>query len=237
MKSDKDPDTIQKMFGKIAKRYDLTNTIVSFNLQKLWNRNLAKSLQNSQVLLDLCAGTGEIAFSWLKLQKDAKSAILLDFCTEMLQHASEKSAPYQKMHTIKIIQADACALPLETECVDGVSIAYGIRNIEHPEECFREVFRVLQPLGKFAILELTEPQNPLLRKFHTLYLDHIVPFLGKLITREKEPYDYLSKSIQNFSKPELIKNQLIRIGFTDVVIRPFFFGVATLIEARKHSSL
>lgn len=229
----KNPAIIQAMFGKIAKRYDLTNSIVSFNLQKFWNKKLAKSLQNAQVLLDLCSGTGEIAFRWLDLQKSSKEAILLDFCEEMLESACAKSGPYQKQHTLKIIKADASALPLEPHSVDAVSIAYGIRNIEQPEKCFKEVFRVLQPRGKFVILELTEPKNPLLRKFHSYYLDHVVPTLGGWITKEKEPYAYLSKSIQNFSKPEAIKAELLEIGFVDVTIRPLTFGIATLIEAKR----
>lgn len=228
----KNPQTIRSMFGKIAKRYDLANSIVSFNLQKSWNKKLAKALQHSQILLDLCTGTGEIAFRWLDLQKSPKVAILLDFCEEMLQGACHKSVPYQKKHTLKIIRADACSLPLEPGSVDGVSIAYGIRNIQEPEKCFKEVFRVLQPLGALAILELTEPCNPLLKKLHRIYLNHVLPTLGGWITQEKEPYAYLAKSIQDFSKPQDIKNQLLSIGFVDVSIHPLTFGIATLIVAK-----
>lgn len=228
----KNPAIIQAMFGKIAKRYDLANSIVSFNLQKFWNKKLAKSLQNSQILLDLCSGTGEIAFRWLDLQKSHKVAILLDFCEEMLQGACQKAAPYQKSHTLKIIRADASSLPLEAGSVDGVSIAYGIRNIEQPEKCFNEVFRVLQPMGTFALLELTEPNNPVLRKLHKIYLNNILPTLGGWITQEKEPYAYLAKSIQDFSKPHAIKNQLLNIGFVDVTVYPLTFGIATLIVAK-----
>lgn len=228
----KDPDSVRAMFGKIAGSYDFANAILCFNLCKLWNKRLAKSLQNSQVLLDLCSGTGEIAFRWLDLQKAPKTAILLDFCEEMLRGACAKSTPYQKNHTLKIIRADATAIPLENGSVDGVSVAYGIRNVQSSEKCFREVFRVLQPLGKFAILELTEPNNVILKKFHKGYLDFILPTLGGLISQEKEAYTYLSKSVQGFSKPEVIKAQLLNIGFIDVVIQPLTFGIATLIEAR-----
>jgi demethylmenaquinone methyltransferase / 2-methoxy-6-polyprenyl-1,4-benzoquinol methylase len=228
----KDPDSIRKMFGRIAGRYDLGNAILCFNLYRLWNKRLAKSLQNSQVLLDLCSGTGEIAFRWLDLQKAPKTAILLDFCEEMLKEACAKSVPYQKNHTLKIIRADATAVPLEAGSVDGVSIAYGIRNVQATQKCFQEVFRVLQPLGKFAILELTQPSNFILNKLHQGYLNYILPTLGGLVSQDKEAYTYLSKSVQGFSKPEVIKAQLLSIGFIDVVIHPLTFGVATLIEAR-----
>lgn len=229
----KDPDSIQDMFGKIAKRYDLANSIVSLNLHKIWNRRLAKSLRHSQILLDLCSGTGEIAYRWLDLQKTPKTAILLDFCEEMLQGACSKAARYtQKNHILKMIRADASVLPFEAGSVDAISIAYGIRNVQYPEKCFAEAFRVLQPLGKFVILELTEPRHPLLRKFHNTYLNYILPRLGGFISQEKDAYRYLSKSIQNFPKPEVIKEHLEKIGFVEVVIHPLTFGIATLIEAR-----
>lgn len=232
----KDPATIRAMFGKIAKRYDLANSIVSLNFQKSWNKKLAASLVHSQILLDLCSGTGEIAFRWLDLQKRPKVAILLDFCEEMLQGACAKSSPYIDKHTLKIIKADACSLPLEAGSVDGISIAYGIRNIQHPEKCFSEAFRVLQPLGKLAILELTEPSNPILNKLHRTYLDYVLPHLGGFITQQQEPYAYLAKSIQNFTKPQAIKDQLLKAGFIDVSIRPLTFGIATLIEAKVPGS-
>lgn len=230
----KQPEVIQSMFGKIAQHYDFTNGVLSLQLHKLWNRQLTHSLTAKHTLLDLCSGTGEIAYRWLDLQKTPKTAIFLDFCEEMLEGAKAKRLPHLvKGHDLRFIQADATFLPLSSESIDGASVAYGIRNVEKPEKCFSEVFRVLKPHSKFSILELTEPENPFLNFLHTLYLRKVLPFVGGLITREKEAYSYLADSVKTFTKPEEIKDQLIKTGFKDVAIRPLTAGIATLIEASK----
>lgn len=222
------------MFGKIAERYDLTNSVVSFQLHRLWNRRLAHTLLNATTLLDLCSGTGEIAYRWLKLQKAPKKAFQLDFCEEMLDAAKAKSLPFQLAgHDVRFMQADATQIPLSANSVDAVSIAYGIRNVQAPLQCFQEVYRVLEPQGTFAILELTEPHFKPLRFFHRLYLNHLLPLLGGLLTREPSAYAYLAKSVQEFTKPVQLQKQLQEVGFAHVSIRPLNCGIATLIVAKK----
>lgn len=225
---------IQKMFGKIAGRYDLTNSVLSFQTHKIWNQKLVARFSNAATLLDLCSGTGEIAYRWLNQQNSPKKVIQLDFCQEMLDIAKMKSAPYiAKGHSLQFMQADAAAIPLPNAICDAVSVAYGIRNVQNLEKCFAEVLRVLQPNGSFYILELTEPNSPLLGKLHKLYLQKILPCLGGWITKEKEAYSYLSQSIQAFTKPHEIQKQLIKSGFKQVSITPLMGGIATIIEARK----
>lgn len=234
MSAIKDPEKIQTMFGKIANHYDFTNGILSFQLHHLWNRQLFRSLKAENTLLDLCSGTGEIAYRWLDHQDTPKTAIFLDFCEEMLEGAKAKRLPHLiKGHHLRFIQADATFLPIENESVDAVSVAYGIRNVQKPEKCFSEVLRVLKPSGKLSILELTEPSNPILKFFHNIYLTKILPYLGGFLTREKEAYTYLAQSIPNFSKPDELKAQLLSSGFKKVDIRSLTGGIATLIEAHK----
>lgn len=230
----KDPEVIQNMFGKIAQPYDFINGILSLQLHKFWNRQLANSLKAKHTLLDLCSGTGEIAYRWLEQQKTPKTAIFLDFCEEMLEVAKAKRLPHLiKGHDLRFIQADASFLPLANESIDGASVAYGIRNVQKPEKCFLEVFRVLKPCGKLSILELTQPENSFLKFLHTLYLEKVLPFIGGLLTNEKEAYSYLAKSVQTFSEPHELKDQLLTSGFKEIHIRPLTGGIATLIEASK----
>lgn len=232
--TNKDPEIIQTMFGKIAKQYDFTNSILSFQLHKLWNRQLTRSLKAENILLDICSGTGEIAYNWLGEQKTPKSAIFLDFCEEMLEGAKAKRLPHLiKGHHLQFIQADATKLPIDNQSVDAVSVAYGIRNVQQPEKCFKEVFRVLRKEGTFSILELTEPNNRILRFFHNIYLTKFLPLAGGFLTKEKEAYAYLAKSVQTFSKPEELKKLLLETGFKTVQIRSLTGGIATLIEAKK----
>ncbi len=224
---------VQQMFGKVAKRYDLTNGILSFQLHRLWNSALANTL-SGETLLDLCAGTGEIAYRWLDRQHSPKRAILLDFCPEMLAIAKTKQDSYlSKGHTLQFIQADAAAIPLPDRSVDSVSVAYGVRNICDLSSCFSEVHRVLKPGGTFCILELTEPKNSLLKRLHGFYLNSLLPLLGGLLTQQKEAYGYLSKSIQQFIDPESLLGKLATLGFTKVECKHHLGGVATRLIVKK----
>lgn len=230
----KDPETIQQMFGKIANRYDLTNSVLSLNMHKRWNKRLVSLLNQHDSLLDLCSGTGEIAYMWLKANKKPKTAILLDFCEEMLDQAKSKSLPYMVSgHTVRYMHADATSIPLPPQSVDSVSMAYGIRNVQEPVKCFQEVYRVLKPQGTFLILELTEPRNPLFNKLNRFYLNYVLPFIGGFITKQPSAYKYLSKSIQTFTKPVELHQELLKVGFKKVSLHPLSGGLATIIEASK----
>lgn len=230
-----EPISIQEMFGTIAKDYDKTNAILSFGLNKKWNRELIHTVSKYQpkILLDLCSGTGEIAFEFMHRSEDPKSIYLLDFCQEMLQCAQEKNQKMgQTIHTLTYLQADAEKIPLLDQSVDCVTVAYGIRNVRSLENCFKEVFRVLKPHGMFGILELTKP-SALLKPFHSFYLKWILPYIGGKVAKNKMAYNYLGNSIGEFIKPLEIKELLSNNGFRNVEIRPLTGGIATLLLAKK----
>lgn len=241
------PETIQTMFGSIAKSYDRTNAILSFQLHRLWNRKLIQTtvqrdkrradadFARPSVLADLCCGTGAISLPWLKSCTVPQQVLLVDFCREMLECAQEKVKDLRldPIHTLNFINADVQAMPLQTDSVDYATMAYGIRNVKSPLECFREVYRILKNNGSFGILELTEPDNFFLRQGHRLYLKTALPLLGKLFTKNREAYAYLSQSIQAFVKPQELKLLLEEAGFTSIQVRPLSFGVATLLVAHK----
>lgn len=224
-----EPESIKEMFGTIATDYDRANQVLSFGLAKRWNEALVKELTGSH-LLDLCAGTGEIAFSFLNKNRGAQ-ATLLDFCPEMLEVARQKGASLTDR--FETVIADAEALPLENGSVDAISVAYGIRNVNNTFVCLSECFRVLKPQGILGILELTRPSSPFLHLPHQLYLSTILPLLGKYVARNKKAYEYLSKSISSFSSPALLEELLKKVGFQSVVKKPLMGGVATLLVARK----
>lgn len=232
-----DPQSIQKMFGSIAKKYDKANAILSMQLHKRWNSQLINHVtnnQNSMTLLDLCCGTGDIAFDYLKKSLTPKSAILVDFCPEMLECAKDKASRLNLTHhKIKYVQADVQKIPLDDNCVSMTTMAYGIRNVKTPSECFQEVHRVLKPGGVFGILELTKPTYPLVRVGHSLYLRVIMPLLGKWITSNREAYQYLCSSIHQFAAPATLERQLQEAGFSQTIQTPLAFGIATIILAQK----
>ncbi len=224
------PETIQAMFASIAPNYDRANTTFSFGLHKKWNQKLIKSIGNPKLLLDLCAGTGEIAFGYLARQPEAK-AILLDFCPEMLAVAKSKGSAYEGRFSV--VEADAQILPIESDSVDAVTISYGIRNVQDPLKCFKEVKRVLKEGGKFAILELTRPSSPLLRFSHRVYLRTLLPLLGRLAAKNIEAYRYLSKSVEGFASPSELEKKIIESGLKPVKKTSLMGGLATILVAER----
>ena len=233
------PATIQSMFNSIAKRYDLTNAVLSFSLHKYWNRALVRhvrhQISSSHVLLDLCSGTGDIAFDHLRTTSTPCQAYLIDFSSEMLEHAKRKSnqLKIQSMHQLSYIEADVQHLPLPDQIANCATMAYGIRNVQDPPLCIREVFRVLKPGGCFGILELTRPRSRFLRWGHQVYLNTILPFLGKWLTTNEQAYQYLCRSIQTFTAPEELQKLLEANGFAKTKICPLAGGIATIILGYK----
>ncbi len=228
------PESIQSLFNTIAEDYDRTNTALSFSLDRSWNRELVKKVlipDKSHQFLDLCSGTGNVAFEYLKRSKSPCQAYLIDFSSEMLACAKRKieSHPLDKHH-IKFIQADVQRLPITEESIDCATLAYGIRNVDQPLDCIKEVFRVLKPGGQFAILELTRPNNSLLRIGHQLYLKTLLPVIGKWLTSNEEAYQYLQNSIRTFIPPEQLCQMLTITGFSSVRSQSLMGGIATIIS-------
>ena len=233
------PETIRTMFSTIAPNYDKTNAVISLKLYRSWNRQLINAIAHNSLirqhtLLDLCAGTGEVSFAWLQQQQESKKAILLDFCQEMLDVAQRKATHLSlDRHDLAFLQADAQFIPLEDQSVDCTTIAYGIRNVKEPRLCAHEVHRVLKPGGRFGILELSEPQNPLLRYAHTFYMRKVMPFLGALLTDNGDAYRYLSSSVHLFVKPTELEYMLKHAGFHKTWRKPLMGGVAHILIAEK----
>lgn len=233
------PESIQAMFNQIAKRYDRTNAVLSFSLHKKWNRTLVHHIQQcastQPILLDLCAGTGDIAFNFLRTAKSPCQAYLIDFSSEMLEYAKHKATRFSSSnpHQLVYLEADVQQLPLPTELADCATMAYGIRNVQNPARCIRDVFRVLKPGGCFGILELTRPSSRFLRLGHQLYLRTLMPMLGKCLTNNQQAYQYLCQSIQTFIAPEELENLLNCNGFIHTKRYPLAGGIATILIGHK----
>ncbi len=231
----KDPATIQALFGSIAKQYDRTNSLLSLRLHKRWNRELVRKMLGATTpksVLDLCAGTGDIAFGFLEQAPHLEHIHLLDFCEEMLLSAKVKGQKYAK-DKISYINADAQKIPLKDASISCATVAYGIRNVADPQKCFEEVYRVLEKGGVFGILELTRPKNPLLATGHRLYLNTALPLLGKWATSNKEAYQYLCRTVQNFMDPDKLESMMIKAGFGKTSQTQLSFGTATILLGHK----
>jgi len=228
------PETIQQMFGSIAKQYDRANAIMSFGLHWHWNKRLAeKAVASSpKTLIDLCSGTGEIALLCAKASSPPKEITLLDFSAPMLEQAKKKFS-FKSYTTATFVVGDAMKLPQADHQFQAATMAYGIRNVQDAKLAIEEAHRVLEPGGTFLVLELTRPQSPWLEGFHSLYLRYLLPLLGKWAAKDAQAYQYLCDSIHTFIAPQTLALHFEEAGFTEVKIIPLTFGAAHIIEGRK----
>jgi demethylmenaquinone methyltransferase/2-methoxy-6-polyprenyl-1,4-benzoquinol methylase len=234
------PESIQAMFDNIAPKYDRTNDILSLGLNRYWNHQLLRKVigtKHPAVLLDICCGTGDITFTYLKKAKHTCHAFLLDFSENMLRCAQEKARAFNihDPHKLTFLKADAQEIPLPAGCIDTVVAAYGIRNVKDSFTCFKEVFRVLRPGGSFGILELTRPTQKWMRIPYLFYLNSILPRIGKWTTSNGDAYQYLCDSIQAFIDPEKLQKNLTDAGFIRTHRHSLFGGIATILVGTKQS--
>jgi demethylmenaquinone methyltransferase / 2-methoxy-6-polyprenyl-1,4-benzoquinol methylase len=232
MYSKEAPDTLKAMFGAIAPGYDRANGLMSLGMHHLWNQALARHVLSQgsvQQLLDLCCGTGEIAFQCRRLDPLLQMT-LVDFCPEMVALAQAKGRRLGWEGPCLV--GDAHQLPLPDRSFDAVTCAYGLRNLHSPLIAAREVRRVLRPGGVWAILELTRPAHTVWRVLHRIYLKTLVPILGRIAAGDQAAYTYLPNSIEACSPPETWKALLKEAGFTPFLEKRLLGGIATLLIAR-----
>ncbi len=209
---------IIEMFNAISPSYDKVNHILSFGIDKLWRNSAVKkalSIYKSDIdmILDVACGTGDLTNRWKEALRKNKyknaDVIGLDLSEKMLKIAKKK------FNDISFIQESATSLPFEDNSIDIVSIAYGIRNIPQMQDALKEFHRVLKKGGLLVILEFmkdVDEERALLKLKH-LYMQHILPFVGGMISRNKGAYNYLRDSISNFVTPKEMENALSKCGF------------------------
>ena len=224
---------VQRIFSQIAPRYDLLNHLLSFNIDKAWRRKAIAALgwqrapQGSYV--DLCAGTLDVSAELSRRPGFAGRVIGADFAEPMLRAGMSKASP----DVVMPVTADALALPLRPESAAGAIVAFGIRNVTDLDLALREVHRVLQPGGRFVILEFTTPRSRIVRAGYHLYFHNILPRIGALISGHRTAYAYLPKSVANFPIEEELAARMRRAGFADVNWRTLTLGVAAIHSGTK----
>lgn len=232
---DKSPDRISGMFDAIAPRYDLLNTVLSAGLDRYWRRLAIRSLAFSgrETLLDVCTGTGDVALAAVRTPRGARRVVGLDFAGAMLSRAHEKAAERGLGDRVQLIRGDAMQLPLPDASVDGVTIAFGIRNVARPETACAEFRRVLKPGGRLAILEFGLPVISAVRPLYLWYFRHVLPHIGRAVSRHDAAYSYLPASVGEFPFGEAFAAMLGGEGFNNVRSRPLSFGIVYLYTAVK----
>jgi len=224
---------IKHIFSTVAPHVDLLSSGFSFGFDHLWRRQTValSGIHAGAQVLDVCTGTGELAFLLSRLVGPRGSVTGADFCEEMLERAKTKSGTqYQNLF---FIVSDAKQVPFPDNTFDAVTVAFGMRNIPDTSLALKEIKRVLKPGGTFVCLELTRPHARWFRLLYEWYVFRVMPFIGELVVKTAAPYLYLPRSINAFYPPEEFRQVIAEQGFSDVRVDSLTMGIATLYRAMK----
>ncbi len=218
------PAYVHRAFSAIAGRYDLLNTLLSFNLDRGWRRAAVAALGPSgqQAILDVATGTGMLARELQRKLGPGGKVLGVDFCLPMLLRARGLA------DNIHPLLADAERLPFADACLDGATVAFGLRNVPDMEAALRETVRVVRPGGKVVCLEFSRPRHPVLRALHRLYLLRVLPMLGWLISGDREAYVYLPRSIMAFPSADELRSAMERAGLVNTGYRFLAWGIVAI---------
>ncbi|MFN2432669.1 MAG: ubiquinone/menaquinone biosynthesis methyltransferase [Gemmatimonadota bacterium] len=253
----KESASVRRMFGSIARRYDLVNHVLSGGLDVLWRRAAVRELlvelgarrgeppgrsndagaprgaaPAGHRVLDLCAGTLDLSCALSDSRRFHGKAFALDFALPMLRRGRHKLGGRRSRH-IAPLCADALRLPFPDAAFDAAMVAFGVRNLEDLEAGLSETRRVLAPGGRLIVLEFSQPPNPVFRGLYGLYSRSVLPAVGGALSGEREAYRYLPDSVAAFDDAPALRARLLRAGFAAARFRPLSGGIVALHVARK----
>ena len=225
---------IAAMFDRISPKYDALNHILSLNIDKVWRKKTAKIVSKTQpkAILDLATGTADLAIALAKHSPQAH-IIGLDISEKMLEIGKEKVKLQNLENQIELHHGDAASLPFEDARFDAVTVAFGVRNFEDLDKGLSEMHRVLKTNGQAVILEFSLPERFPIKQLYNFYFKHLLPNIGKWVSKDGNAYSYLPHSVEKFPKPSDFCNILGSFGLKNCQIKPLSFGIATLYVANK----
>ncbi len=226
-------EQVTKMFDNISKEYDLLNRIISFGIDVKWRNRVVKivSSTNPTNILDIATGTGDLAINLTKTK--ALKIIGFDISEGMLAVGRKKIEKLQLNDTIEMVLGDSEKIPFNDNTFDAITVAFGVRNFENLEKGLSEIYRILKPKGTFVVLETSVPNKSPYKQGYHFYSTKILPIIGKLFSKDKSAYKYLSDSAAAFPYGKAFNNILQKTGFIDIENKPQTFGVATIYVAKK----
>lgn len=227
--------SIQRMFDRVATRYDLLNRVISFRLDRRWRHQVIRSALNSAQpsILDIGTGTGDLVFEATKTSGGKGRFIGLDFSLQMLHLAQTKRAKTPYGQSVSFAMGSAMFSPFKTNVFDGAMSAFVLRNVSDLSLLFAEAYRVLKPGGKFVSLDMFPPPATWFSRCYSIYFHCLMPRLGGLLARDREAYQYLSDSVRSFHSPEQIGAMIAQAGFEQVRVRKFLCGAVCMHSADK----
>jgi ubiquinone/menaquinone biosynthesis methyltransferases len=226
-------DEVAQMFNNIAHRYDFLNHFLSLGIDKIWRKITIRELKAVQPkkILDIATGTGDLALAALVLRPE--QIVGIDISEGMLAKGREKIEKAGKSHIIRFEQGDSEQIHFPDNTFDAAMVAFGVRNFENLQQGLNEINRVLAPGGKVAVLEFSKPRNFFIKLIYNFYFLHILPFWGRLFSKDSRAYTYLPESVNAFPDGGKFLQHLDKAGFTNMKARQLTFGIASLYTGIK----
>lgn len=220
--------TPQEIFNKIAPNYDYMNNVISLGSHKSWRKKVAKTMpiRQGSMVLDLCCGTADWTIHHAQMVGEKGKVIGLDFSQNMLSLANKKVEALNLGDKITLVQGDAMNTPYEDDTFDYVTIGFGLRNLPDKVAGLKEMYRVLKPGGSVIILETSQPDNILIKPFWKFYFSKIMPFLGKILTKQESEYKYLDETTEKFMDYQQLVDLMKKVGFKEVNYKRYNLGAA-----------
>lgn len=226
-------EQVASMFDNIANRYDFLNHLLSLNIDKYWRNRAIKILKKypSNKILDIATGTGDLAITLLKLNPEKVTGV--DISSKMLEVGKRKVAKKKLQSLIDLQLGDAENLDFSDQSFNILTSAFGVRNFENLDKGLDEMFRVLQPGGVALILEFSKPIHFPFKQFYNFYFFNVLPFIGRIFSKDNSAYTYLPESVDAFPDGKEFLKKMRQAGFDNVVQKRLTFGVASIYIGEK----
>ena len=226
-------EQVAKMFDNISKNYDGLNRVISFGIDIKWRKKVVEiiSKNNPKQILDIATGTGDLAIMLANINPD--KIIGLDISEGMLKIAKQKVAEANLTETIEMIVGDSENIPFDDNTFDAITVSFGVRNFADLDKGLQEIRRVLKPLGTLVVLETSVPTKFPYKQGYHFHTSVILPIIGRLFSKDKVAYSYLSESANYFPFGEKFNNILLKNRFTTAIDIPVTSGVASIYTATK----
>ncbi len=225
---------VENMFNKIAFRYDFLNRFLSAGIDKEWRKKAIRQLVSLQpkTILDVATGTGDFAITSYNILKPEKITGI-DISDGMLDIGRKKVEKLKLEKKIELLNGDSEAILYDDNSFDAVTVAFGVRNFEDLEKGLSEIYRVLKPGGKLIVLECSRPSLPIIKNLYNFYLNYITPKVGKLISKNKDAYQYLNNSVQQFPEKKTFTHILNQLGYRHAFYKTLTLGICTIYCGEK----
>ena len=225
---------VAKMFDTISENYDGLNRVISFGIDRSWRKNVVKMVLNqseAKHVLDVATGTADLAIQLVK--NGVQKVVGLDISSGMLEIGKKKTQKLTLDHKIELVLGDGEKIPFEDNSFDAITVAFGVRNFENLTQGLSEILRVLKPKGVFVVLETSIPTKFPFKQGYKIYTKVVLPIIGKLFSRDKVAYKYLSDSANEFPYGDKFIRILEQVGFKQGRVYPQTLGVASIYYATK----